>query len=60
MEETMTNNEDRIQEQNMFVRAIIETQQQQEIYERRKKKQQEAEAKQRLKSGSRQVKTTVK
>jgi hypothetical protein len=60
MEETMTNNEDKIQEHNMFVRAIIETQQQQEIYERRKKKQQEQEAKQKARGGSRQVKTTVK
>lgn len=50
----MISNEQRKQDENMFVRALIETQQQQEIYERRRKKQEEQEAAQRLAGKSQQ------
>lgn len=58
----MTDNEQSKHEQNMFVRAIIETQQQQEIYERRKKKQENEKAKNSWKtenSRRKEVKTTA-
>jgi hypothetical protein len=57
----MEHNEKTKHEQNMFVRAIIETQQQKEIYDRLEKKQQEKTAKAyQQKDRSRKVKTTAK
>ena len=59
----MTDNEQSKHANNMFVRAIIESQQQQEIYERRKKKQENEKAKNNWKTENtrrKEVKTTAK
>jgi hypothetical protein len=57
----MEKNEDNKHQENMFVRAIIETQQQKEIYDRLEKKQQEKKAKDyQQRHRSRKVKNTVK